>query len=178
MIPFLQKEDRMKKPVIIMAVIIGIAVFVSLGAQNFTYVGADKCQICHKTESRGQQYPIWQKSKHSQSFQALSTPEAQKLAADAPANVKCLGCHAPLAEKAPELKAEGVTCEVCHGPGSEYKKLSLMKNKDEAMKNGLVLYANEEAIKTQCLKCHQNAHNKAFDFAAYWEKIKHAVPQK
>ncbi len=170
--------DWMKKPAVLLVIFLGCALGGSLLAQDFTYVGSAKCQICHRTESQGQQFPIWQKSAHSQSFQALTTPEAQKLPADAPANVKCLGCHAPLADKAPELKAEGVTCEVCHGPGSEYKKLSLMKNKDEAVKNGLVLYANEEVVKAQCLKCHQNAHNKFFDFAAYWEKIKHAVPQK
>jgi len=168
----------MKRPAFIFVLIGACLLFGSLLAQDFTYVGSAKCQICHKTENQGQQYPIWQKSEHATSFQDLSTPEAQKLAADAPTNAKCLACHAPLADKAPELKAEGVTCEVCHGPGSEYKKLSLMKNKDEAVKNGLILYANAEAIKTQCLKCHQNAHNKAFDCTAYWDKIKHAIPQK
>ncbi len=168
----------MKKPAIIVVLLAGCLVAGSLLAQSFTYVGSAKCQICHKTENQGQQFPIWQNSEHATSFQDLSSPEAQKLAADAPTNAKCLACHSPLSGKALELKAEGVTCEVCHGPGSEYKKLSIMKNKEEAVKNGLILYANEEAIKTGCLKCHQNAHNKAFDFTAYWGKIKHSIPKK
>jgi hypothetical protein len=172
------REDAMKKSMALMVILLGGCLAGMLLAQDFTYVGSAKCQICHRTESQGQQFPIWQKSAHSQSFQALTTPDAQKLAADSPTNAKCLACHAPLAEKAPELQAEGVTCEVCHGPGSEYKKLRLMKNKEEAVKNGLVNYANAEAINAQCLKCHHNAHNKAFDFAASWDKIKHAVPQK
>jgi hypothetical protein len=168
----------MNKPAVIMIILLCCLIGSSLPSQDVTYVGSEKCRICHKTERQGQQYPLWQQSKHSQSFPALSTPQAQKLTADAASHAECLGCHSPLADKAPDLKAEGVTCEACHGPGSEYKKLSLMKNKDEAVKNGLLLYATAEAIKTLCLKCHQDAHKKPFDFDAAWEKIKHDIPSK
>ncbi len=172
----------MKKLVILVIVIVTLAVVIGAFGQTFTYVGADKCAFCHKTEKQGQQYPIWKASKHSSSFAALSSPQAADYAAPAgvkdPANdPKCLKCHSPLCEKAPELKAEGVTCEVCHGPGSEYKKLSIMKDKAEAVKNGLILYATPEAIKTQCLTCHANAHNLTFDFAPAWDKIKHNIPK-
>jgi len=154
----------------------------SLFGQGQTYVGAQKCQVCHKTDSQGRQYPIWETSGHSKSFDALSSPQATSAAAalgitNPTESLQCLKCHAPLFEKAAELKAEGVTCEVCHGPGSEYKKLSLMKNRDEAIKNGLIVYANTEAIKAQCLTCHQNAHGKAFDFSSALEKIKHHKPK-
>ena len=126
---------------------------------------------------------IWEASPHSKSFAALTSPGAAANAqamgvANPPEDPKCLTCHAPLFDKAAELKAEGVTCEVCHGPGSEYKKLSVMKNKDEAVKNGLVLYGSPDAIKAHCLKCHANAHGKSFDFAAFWDKIKHPIPGK
>lgn len=149
-----------------------------LFAQDFTYVGAAKCQMCHKSEKQGQQYPMWQSMKHSKSFAALSTDEAKALAADAPDNPECLKCHSPLAQKAPELKEEGVTCEVCHGPGSEYKKMSIMKDHAEAVKNGMTEYGSPEAIKAKCLSCHENAHDKPFDFSAAWEKVKHPVPEK
>lgn len=171
----------MKKLVILMVVLIALAVVVGLFGQTATYVGAAKCQMCHKSEKAGQQYSIWQASKHSQSLAALSSPQAaanaEALGVKDPANdPKCLKCHAPLADKVAELKADGVSCEVCHGPGSEYKKLSIMKDKAEAQKNGLVLFANADAIKTWCLTCHATAHNKPFDFAAAWDKIKHAKP--
>jgi cytochrome c len=151
-------------------------------SQEFTYVGASKCQICHRTESQGQQYPIWQKSKHSTSFEALSSPDAASIAQGAgvqnpPESAACLKCHAPLSEKAPELKAEGVTCEVCHGPGSEYKKLSIMKDRAAAVQNGLVVYESQEATRQLCLACHENAHGIIFDFAAAYEKIKHPKPK-
>jgi hypothetical protein len=172
------------KKVIIPAALLTLGLFaVNVSGQNFTYVGSQKCQICHKTEKQGQQFPIWEMSNHAKSFAALSSPaaaaNAQALGVKDPTtDPKCLKCHGPLAEKAAELKAEGVNCEVCHGPGSAYKTLSIMKNKDEAVKNGLKLYGNADAIKTWCLTCHQNAHGKTYDFAAAWDKIKHPVPGK
>jgi len=173
----------MKKIIILVIVIATLAVVLGLFGQTFTYVGAAKCQMCHKSEKIGQQYPIWQASKHASSFAALSSPQAMTNAQamgikDPSSEPKCLKCHSPLAEKAAELKAEGVSCEVCHGPGSEYKKLSLMKDRAEAQKNGLILFANPDAIKTWCLTCHKDAHGKTFDFAAYWDKIKHPMPAK
>jgi hypothetical protein len=169
------------KKLVILAVVLAVLAAVLLG-QTFTYVGAAKCQICHRTEKQGRQYPIWQASKHSQSFAALSSPQAADYATplgvkEPASDPKCLKCHAPLFQKAPELKAEGVTCEVCHGPGSEYKQFSVMKDKAEAVKKGLVLYANTEAVKTWCLTCHANAHNLPFDFASAWNKIKHNIPK-
>jgi hypothetical protein len=53
-----------------------------------------------------------------------------------------------------------------------------MKDKATAVKSGLILYGSPEAIKAQCLKCHENPHGISFDFAAFWEKIKHPVPGK
>src|SRR4030066_686056 len=169
----------MKKTLILIAIMVAAAAVIS--SQTFTYVGAAKCAICHKTEKQGQQYPIWQGTKHSQSPAALSTPEAANVAQAAgvqnpPESPQCLKCHAPLFEKAAELKAEGVTCEVCHGPGSEYKKLNIMKDKALSKQNGLIIYETPEAVKKQCLTCHENAHGKSFDLAAALEKIKHNKP--
>jgi hypothetical protein len=152
-------------------------------SQDISYVGAQKCQICHKTENQGKQYPIWEASKHAKSLEALTSPKAADVAkamgVDNPADdPRCLKCHSPLAAQAPDLKSGGVSCEVCHGPGSAYKKLSVMKDKAEAAKNGLIVYGSPEAIKTQCLKCHEEPHGTSFDFAASWEKIKHPVPAK
>ncbi len=169
------------KKFILAIVVTGIFLMVLL-SQEFSYVGAAKCQICHKTESQGQQYPIWEKSKHATSLSALSSSEGAAIAQaagiqDAPQSSACLKCHAPLYDKAPDLKGEGVTCEVCHGPGSEYRKLSIMKDRTAAVQNGLIVYDSQEAIRKQCLTCHANAHGKAFDFSSSYEKIKHLKPK-
>lgn len=153
----------------------------ALIGQNYTYVGAGKCALCHKADARGAQYKIWQASKHAHSYESLTSPKAAEAAksagVDKPAeDPKCLKCHAPLFDKAPELKAEGVTCEVCHGPGSAYRKLPIMQDRAKAAANGLILYGSAEAIKTQCLTCHLDAHGIKSDFDAAWAKIKHPIP--
>jgi len=173
----------MKKALLLILVGITIIFISSLLSEEFTYIGAGKCKICHKSEKQGKQFPIWEESKHSQSYSALSSPEAgpkaQELGVENPTvSPKCLKCHAPLFEKAPEFKEEGVNCEVCHGPGSAYKKLSIMKSREESVANGLKVYQSPEEIKSHCLSCHENAHNKSFDFDSSWKKIKHPVPEK
>jgi len=173
----------MKKILLILTVLMTLSLLLTLFSQEFTYVGAAKCKICHRSEKQGQQFTIWEESKHSKSISAFSSSEAaaraQEMGVDNPAeSPECLKCHAPLHEKAPELKEEGVTCEVCHGPGSDYKKLSVMKSREESVKNGLIIYDSPEAIIKQCLSCHENAHGKPFDFDAMWAKIKHPRPDK
>ena len=168
----------MKKVLLLSIIGIFLIFFISLFSQEFTYVGAGKCKICHKTEKQGKQFPLLEERKHSKSFAALTTEEIKTKVPNAPENPECLKCHAPLFEKATEFKEEGVTCEVCHGPGSVYKKLKIMKSREESIKNGLIVYESTEAIKKQCLSCHDMSHEKPFDFEAAWEKVKHPVPEK
>jgi hypothetical protein len=167
--------------------VIGLAVVAAAlwsAAPSRKYVGASACKLCHKSELQGGQYVIWEESLHAQAFANLKTDKALEIGKSAgvsepAANAQCLGCHAPLADKAPELKDEGVTCEVCHGPGSAYKKLSVMQDREQAAQNGLVLYdADLGKIEAHCLKCHQNPHGNPYDFRAAWGKIKHPVPPK
>jgi hypothetical protein len=166
-----------------LAVLSVVALTLLVSAKAPSYVGASACKLCHKAELQGRQYTIWAASAHGKSFAALSTDKAAAVAKDMgvvdPAeNAHCLGCHAPLTAKAPELKAEGVTCEVCHGAGSDYRKLAIMEDEAKAVQNGLVLYPDAGAVQAHCLQCHQNAHGTSFDFKAAWDAIKHPVPAK
>jgi len=154
-----------------------------LPGQNFTYVGAQKCAMCHKSAAQGRQFVIWQDSRHSKSFEVLGSPKAAEAAksmgVDKPAEAsQCLKCHAPLFDRAPEIKAEGVSCEACHGPGSAYRKLPVMQDRAKAVANGLIVHDGAEAVKALCLKCHENAHGIKFDFDSSWAKIKHPIPGK
>lgn len=172
----------MKKLVCLIGILV-IFTPLMLKSQEFTYIGAGKCKICHKTEKQGKQFLIWEESKHSKSFAALSSSEAparaQEMGVENPTeSPKCLKCHAPFFEKAPEFKEEGVSCEVCHGPGSAYKKLKVMKSREESVKNGLTVYDTPELREGWCSTCHSDAHGTPFDTEASYKKIIHPVPEK
>ena len=98
----------MKKALLISIIGIFLISIISLFCQEFTYVGAGKCKICHKTEKQGKQFPLWEERKHSKSFAPLTTEEIKAKVQDAPENPECLKCHAPLFEKAPELTITNV----------------------------------------------------------------------
>ena len=88
------------KRIIPMAFLLAALVLVfNLYSQDATYVGAKKCEMCHKSEKQGEQFPKWESRKHSKSYEVLTTDAAKEIAADAPDNPECLKCHAPLAEK-------------------------------------------------------------------------------
>ncbi len=154
------------------------------------YVGVKTCTMCHKTEKQGEQLKIWENSKHSKAYETLKTDEANKIAKekgfDTPAveTEACLKCHAPahnvdasMLEKNYKVE-QGVQCETCHGPGADYKSIKIMRNKDEAVKNGLVMH---EDLDTFCATCHNSespTHKGDYDFKAMWKEIEHKVPQK
>jgi cytochrome c peroxidase len=79
-------------------------------------------------------------------------------------NDACLKCHATAAGVDAKLLEEtfsiedGVQCEACHGPGSEYKSMKVMKNRDKSIEAGLVVWADEAAIKEMCITCHDVAN--------------------
>ncbi len=158
-------------------------------SQPFGYEGIQVCGTCHKTEKQGLQLKIWQESKHASAYKTLLTEEANKLSGEVKAveNPKCLKCHASgydITDKkllGPKFKIEdGVQCETCHGPGSAYKALKIMKDRNESIKNGLVVWKDKEEIEKYCKTCHnpESPTYKEFNFAEMWPKIEHKVPQK
>ena len=167
-------------------------VALSINAQEFNYIGTKKCGMCHKSEKQGEQLPIWEKSQHAQAYKTLQTPEADKIAKEKGFETKavetpeCLTCHvagsglaAARFEKGFKIE-DGVQCESCHGPGSEYKSMKTMKDVDAAVKAGLVVYKDDAAIEAQCKTCHnENSPTyKEFKFAEMYDKIKHNIPTK
>ena len=65
----------------------------------------------------------------------------------------------------------------CHGPGSAYKDMKIMKDKDLGVKNRLILHDN---IQEFCVTCHnsENTTFVKFDFEESWNKIKHNIPRE
>jgi len=135
-----------KKNVILFVLICFIAAIVTVAIAEekkkadepqHEYVGDKKCKMCHKKD---EVHPSWLETKHAKAWELLK-PADQK-------NEECVACHSTGTTAKGELLT-GVQCEVCHGPGSDYKKMSIMKNREKAVANGLLL-PDEKT----CLQCH------------------------
>lgn len=165
-----------------------IAPFIMIQAQNAnSFIGVEACAMCHKTEKQGSQLSIWQNSRHSKAYETLKTDKANQIAKEkgfktlAVETPECLKCHvsgfkvdASLLGK--KFKVEdGVQCETCHGAGSAYKDMKVMKDKDLAVKNGLVMH---EKLENFCITCHNSDSPTFVEFKVEeaWKKIKHTKP--
>ena len=139
-------------------------------AEDFKYIGAAKCKMCHNKADKGEQYNKWANSPHAKAMASLKGDEAK--------NPKCLKCHSTAAAADQALVAtitveEGVSCESCHGPGSAYKVATVMKDQKASMAKGLIL--PDEKV---CKKCHneKSPHYKGFNYKEYVAKIAHDDP--
>ncbi len=139
-------------------------------AGDFEYIGSKKCKMCHKGEKKGNVFEKWEQGPHVKAFESLKAKGEDK-------NPQCLECHTT-GYNAGGFKVgdpncadfEGVGCESCHGPGSAYKSMSIMKDKQKAMENGLI-----EPTEEVCKKCHNEKSPtfKGFNFQEWVKKIDH-----
>jgi Cytochrome c554 and c-prime len=168
-------------------IILMLAVSLPSIAQH-KYVGVTMCSACHRSEKAGKQFDIWKGSAHASAFKTLQTPKADEIAkakglkTKASESPECLECHVTAygADKAltSALKQEdGVQCETCHGAGSDYKSIPIMKDKAKAEAAGLVLAADDPKL---CEKCHNSKSPtyKEFKYKEAWDKIKHPIAAK
>lgn len=152
-------------------------------------IGAPKCKACHKAKT-GDQWKIWTESAHARAFETLASEDAGKIAADnglgdPQQEEACLKCHATRAflgagvvvnEKAKYANSEGIGCEACHGPGSDYKPKKVMVDPQAARAAGMVSVREAHA----CARCHNEDSPtfKGFDFEERWAEIAHPVPTR
>lgn len=150
------------------------------------YIGSAKCKTCHKSEAKGAQYTKWMESKHSKALEVLASEKAVAVGkeneVDNPqTSDKCLRCHVTAFGAEAEFKAasfdqtEGVGCEACHGPGSDYKKMKVMKDHEAAIAAGMLIPTEET-----CRGCHneESPTFEEFDFAEASKIIAHPRPEK
>lgn len=170
------------------------------------YTGSKSCGKCHRKDRDGEQYPIWQKSGHAKAFEVLKSDEAKQMAGkmgvsgDPQKAEACLACHTT-GFGAPEDQmgrrfdmADGVQCEACHGPGSEYDSNRTMKKIREELSGGSDCPTCEEtgfmvASEETCKTCHSESitvggktyknptWKGSFNYDEMWGKIKHPIPQ-
>lgn len=106
-----------------------------------TYVGAEKCKMCHL-----KQYKTWAETGMAKAWDRVK---------DAKDVDKCVSCHTTgygksggftSVKETPHLT--GVQCESCHGPGSEHTALPI-KEKDPQIRKSTI----NKGI-TDCRTCH------------------------
>ncbi|MHB8899937.1 MAG: multiheme c-type cytochrome [Thermoguttaceae bacterium] len=144
------------------------------------YTGVAVCAECHAGPAWGYQFSKWQGSPHADAYASLGTVRAKELAAEAGvqgdprASAECLKCHAtayhrPGAEVLDSYSIhQGVSCEACHGPGSQHADEAASKSEGEALSVKL-----PEAGEQTCQPCHAKAHGKPFDYVAALAQIAH-----
>jgi hypothetical protein len=123
---------------------------------NFHYVGEKKCKICHSKE-----FKSWETTPHANAWDTLSAEEQK--------NPECIQCHITgMTEDTTMLVNVG--CEVCHGPGSDYRKMKIMKDPKQAAANGLL-----PVTEATCVRCHNKKSPmfKSFDYAEALKKGVH-----
>ena len=152
--------------------LLGLAIVLSsaVNAQQYKYIGADKCKMCHNKPNKGAQYDKWAAGPHANALKTLKGDDAN--------NPKCLKCHSTAAAVDKSLIAtlkpeEGVSCESCHGPGSVYKSAGIMKNRELALSKGMIMPTKEV-----CVQCHNSESPtfKGFDYDEWVARISHDDP--
>jgi hypothetical protein len=122
------------------------------------YIGLKKCSMCHKKDGI---LESWEKTPHATAWDKLTDEQKKD---------KTIQKYYATGMMKDELLT-GVQCEACHGPGSDYMKMSIMKDQEKAVANGLIIPDAET-----CMGCHHadaptdalKASAKDFDF----EKLK------
>ncbi len=159
-------------------------------AKHPVFVGVKVCMECHDGRQIAGQCSTWMLSKHAQAYAVLSKPESLEIAkrsgiVEPPTESPvCLGCHATGADAEPWERdptfsvLDGVQCEKCHGPGSEYIDPEIMMDRERAVAAGLVLGSRE-----YCHNCHapKGSHEAVLkrpplDMDKAWKEIAHPTP--
>ena len=187
--------SRIRKSAVVVPALLLFAVMILLVTgsgieqSKFKYVGANTCVgVCHRSEAQGNQYEIWSNSAHSRAFLTLQTERADSIARaggfNTPASETpaCIRCHT-LGKDVDESEllgsfdiSQGVQCESCHGPGSEYKAAEVMRDPEKSASLGLIVHMEREKF---CTNCHnpESPTFFGFDYDPMWEMIAHPKPK-
>ena len=124
----------------------------TMGSDKESYLGDRACMACHEDA-----WKVYLNSPHRSAFASIRN-KGQSF------EPECLSCHTTgyqfkngYSDESPFNKLANVQCEACHGYGSEH-----------ARDNKWVAQA-----KDSCTLCHDQKNSPEFDYAFYWDKIKH-----
>ncbi len=123
-----------------------------LGSDKESFLVDRSCMGCHEDA-----WQVYAQSAHRKAFATLRNKGQQN-------EPECLSCHTTgyrykngYADERPFNYLINVQCEACHGYGTEH-------NRDGKW---------AQQAKDSCVICHDKENSPDFDYATYWEKIKH-----
>ncbi len=149
-------------------------------APEFRYEGSVGCTRCHGTLSPQDPRDLclfnentrWEEDKHSRAYLLLESELGLRIGErlgweKGAKDERCLSCHANLradAEPAARFDTvvqQGVSCESCHGPSSEYYRVHAedpawraMSAQEKQQKYGMVDVRSPLERTRQCVACH------------------------
>lgn len=138
------------------------------------YTGAGSCSSvsCHgslqarsSTSVLQNEYSTWAvQDKHARAYTALQSENGKRMGRilhlQPESSPRCLSCHSlfvPAAEKARTVDIDdGVSCESCHGPASEWLGPHTTRDWNYGRSLGLGMYDTRDLVKRneKCLSCH------------------------
>ncbi|MFQ5628736.1 MAG: cytochrome c family protein [bacterium] len=116
---------------------------------EFSYIGTKKCKKCHLKQAKS-----WAKTNMANAYDLLKpgvrAEQKTKVGLDPEkdytADAECLPCHTTGYDKPGGFvsleetpQRAGVSCEMCHGAGSEYTKDQYMSNDNKSYKRAEVV---------------------------------------
>lgn len=177
----------------ILAVAVLLTAAIGSAADDHQYTGVKDCGRCHKKELIGDQLAAWEKGPHAKAYETLQGDDAKRIAKEKGMTVAphespdCLRCHATAAGlekdqifKKPLRVTDGVQCESCHGPGSDYrKKTAHAASLEKGIAAGMWEPGKDDKI---CVSCHNSDSPtfdvaKGFDLEERMKEIDHPIPE-
>jgi hypothetical protein len=123
---------------------------------GYRIAGSASCQSCHQADCNQ-----WAQSKHAHAWDSLA---ARGFHVDS----YCQQCHTTgyglpggFESAARSAAFRGVGCESCHGPSEAHVR-------DPKQRTPF-------AARDQCVRCHDHENSPTFDYALYWERIRHGT---
>jgi hypothetical protein len=145
-----------------------------------TYVGAGGCKSsnCHggttplpfSPDSRilGNEFATWSSlDKHTRAYRVLEEPRGKRmgdiLKIDASKDKRCTVCH--VVGSPENQRSDGVSCEGCHGPASQWKDSHEAKNShaDSVKNKGMIDTRDPQVRSSLCLSCHLGSGERVVD---------------
>jgi hypothetical protein len=135
----------------------GLAPAPAAAPPGYRLAGNRACTACHEADCRA-----WEGSHHARAWETLKAHGYQVDPSCQQCHTNAYGLPGGFASMRQTPEAVGVGCETCHGPSAAHIRDSSTKT--------------PFAARDQCARCHDHENSPKFEYAGYWERIRHGAP--